>query len=355
MRSRFRLVWLLPFAPPVIFASLILFLVWDQYRPRPLTPDSQPREILLTTLELTLLNSFDKCIAGAVNQNVLLAIDHHVAYVHSDGTPNGPYIRSQDVFQTEASWQSAGTPYPYSMVAFGDRLFLSSSLEVRALSLASGELVWRSEVLPGHAGNVISADPRGALTIYYTQDALPEMAAVILHLDPQTGSLIEKQAYRISDFALMAPFTRQGVLWISGDDIWFSPTPTDPAIWRVETGGRIAQWPPQYHNLLLVSSGFFPEILAIDSDTGEIAWEDQREFASLPVIFRGLVYAITKDAKLIALQPETGQERGSIQFSPQTTQDSSRSHLYAVASSSEILAVYFGDSCQLFVFEPPAA
>lgn len=354
MPRRFRLVWMLPFAVPILFASLVLIQVWDQYRPQPPTPSIQPRDVQTGSAHFRLLALHDICAAGADYDNTVLAIDHQVVYLYSDGTPRGPYIRSQDVFQASPSWQSAGTPYPFSMAAFGDSLFLASSLEVRAYDLRTGDTLWLSRVLPGHAGNAIRADLRHGLTIYYTQDSPLPMSAVVLRLDPETGSLVQKSAYPIPQFALMAPASIDAVLWLSGEDMWLSPTATDLPSWRIRTPGRVAEWPLTFGNLLIVASGLFPQIMAIDMASGQTAWQDQREFVSLPVLHRNMVYALTKNAELVGLDPQTGSERASLQFSPPAT-EFRRSYLYAVASSNDILAVYFGDSCQLFVFATPAA
>ena len=354
MRTRFRLVWLVPLAALLFFVGLIVFSLWYQYRPHPTTPDSAPRSILASSTSLRLVSRLEICADG-IADNPMLAIDHQVIYMHSDGTPMGPYIRLHNVFDTAPVWQSHGTRYPYSMAVLGDNLILSSSLDVWAYGLDSGELRWRSEVLPGHARNVISLDPALGLTIHYTEDTPPQMRAVMLQIEPQTGSLLEKLVYPIPAYALMAPYTNEGVLWVSGEDMWLSPTPTDPPVWRVQTGGQIAGWPIQSSDLFLVSSGLFPKILAIDSATGNVIWQDEREFASTLAMFHGLAYAITKDAALVALEPDTGHQAGSIEFSPQATEASTRSHVYAVVASSDILAAYFGDSCELFVFELPAA
>jgi len=329
---------------------MVVFLLWDDYRPRPAAPSSPPHEILVNRSQLNLLASFQVCVAGAVNDNALLALDHRLVYLYSDGTPFGPRLRLQDLYEASPTWESGETPHPFSMAASDDTLFLSSSLEVRAYSLANGELLWQNMVLPGHTGNVIAQATGQGVTVYYTQDNPVTREATVLTLDPASGDVITKTSYPCQECARMAPLLSNGVLWIGTEHIWRSSSPTDDALWRIDSRPRIALWPVEYEHLIIFSSGFFPSIYAIDAATGSTAWQDDREFASLPVVFRGLLYSITRDSTLSELDPSTGSQLGFIQFSPLEPDIGSRSNLYALASSDEILAAYFGDSCQILVF-----
>jgi hypothetical protein len=355
MHRRFRLVWLLPFAVPLLVPCLILFLLWDQYRPQPAIPDAPHREILSSDPNLSAIARLDVCIAGAVQDRYLLALDHRLVYLYSDGTPRGPFLRLQDVRETVPSWQSEGTQYPISMAVRDDTLFLTSSLEAQAYDLDTGELLWQSQVLPGHTGNVIVPDQLPGLTIYYTAYNPVQRSAVILTLDPQTGSVIQRADYPLDEPASMIPYSASGFLWLGADGIWLSPNSADPPTWRFHTRGQVARWPLQYGNTLVVSSGFFPQMSVVRLDTGELVWEDLREFVSLPVVYRGLIFALTRGAELVALDPESGHQVRSVTFTALTPEEGSRSYLYTLAATEEIIAVYFGDSCEVFIFASPAA
>jgi len=212
-------------------------------------------------------------------------------------------------------------------------LFLTLSVEAQAYNLDTGELLWRNQVLPGHTGNVIVPDQVPGLTIYYTVYNPVRRAAVILTLDPQTGSVIQEVDYPLEEPAAMIPYTGTGVLWLGAEEIWLSPASTDRPLWHYQVRGEVARWPLQYGNALIVSSGFFPQISAIRLDTGQLIWEDLREFVSLPVIYRGLIFALTRGAELVALDPASGHQRRSDTFTPLTPEEGSLSYLYTIAAS----------------------
>jgi outer membrane protein assembly factor BamB len=156
----------------------------------------------------------------------------------------------------------------------------------------------------------------------------------------------------------MVPFPDLHYLWLSGNSLWLAPPPPVPEAWRVDTGDSIpgiAMWPVQYGQTTILSPGLYPRIIAVDSASGKDIWEDSREFASLPILFRGTLYALTKDAALVALDPTSGLELARAEFSPSQTEETTRSHIYARSASDEVLVVYFGDSCQMFAFSPSGA
>ena len=101
---------------------------------------------------------------------------------------------------------------------------------------------------------------------------------------------------------------------------------------------------------LFLSTGIFPKLQAINTNTGDQIWEYNEKLVSNIGLSQGIIYAIQIDGDLVAIDPNTGREIGYVKFSPLRTETTSRTKAYWVATTDKNVFVYFGDSRELIAF-----
>jgi outer membrane protein assembly factor BamB len=116
--------------------------------------------------------------------------------------------------------------------------------------------------------------------------------------------------------------------------------------------------------LIIMPSGNYGYVLALDKLTGKIIWRyDDSPIVSNITLGKShddhLVYFLTFDSKLLALDTNSGDVVGEIQFAPVKTSSSDFYYKpeavffrypFYVTSSNDIVSVFWGDSRQLLVF-----
>ncbi|MEJ2746581.1 MAG: PQQ-binding-like beta-propeller repeat protein, partial [Anaerolineae bacterium] len=83
--------------------------------------------------------------------------------------------------------------------------------------------------------------------------------------------------------------------------------------------------------------------------TGDLIWETEENVVSNVAVDGAAAFFVTSQAELVALDVETGQKVGSVQFSNEETQ-LGEDRGYFVAASGGNVFVYLGDGRQLFAF-----
>jgi outer membrane protein assembly factor BamB len=107
--------------------------------------------------------------------------------------------------------------------------------------------------------------------------------------------------------------------------------------------------PVLVEGVLLV--GFWDQVIAIDSRTGQVIWRNQdTPFASNFAVFNDYLYALDYNARLVKLDIKTGQEKGYVQFTPARTNASEKK--YSVAADGQMLFISFSDSQELIALGP---
>lgn len=91
-------------------------------------------------------------------------------------------------------------------------------------------------------------------------------------------------------------------------------------------------------------------VQAFDKLTGELVWQyDANSVVSnLAMGDNAVVYFVTEDAHLLAVDGHTGQELGRVEFGTTATTDQSAA--YDVTASQDFVLVYMGDGRKLFAF-----
>jgi len=98
----------------------------------------------------------------------------------------------------------------------------------------------------------------------------------------------------------------------------------------------------------------FVGLVGVDINNGNIIWEisDDARFIDVTA-FDKLAYALKYDASIVGLDPETGEQVGIIKMTPNHTKedDGGVFTYYGITTSDKYLAVYYGNSKELIVFE----
>ncbi|MEJ2747692.1 MAG: hypothetical protein P8183_07250, partial [Anaerolineae bacterium] len=117
--------------------------------------------------------------------------------------------------------------------------------------------------------------------------------------------------------------------------------------------------PPKYLDPYLSYDGWIFEtkgewitdLLSATNLSDGLTWQIEQPIVSNIALGGSVTYFFTKDAQLMAVDTQTGEIVGQLQFSPKLSQDfSSTNNPIVVAAHNDIVAVYFNSDYQLSVF-----
>ncbi len=236
-----------------------------------------------------------------------------------------------------------------SLYADKEQIYIGSRNYVQALKLSNGELLWTGAKQPWGR--------RGTLDIYYQEGVVEAYSDYTLYiLDPQTGKHIE---------TIESP----EILMKAGEKYYETNDPnyyvlkarnitTNSLLWSNTLHKKIQHWPIFRDGKMYLSLGADygvddRQIVALSTHDGQILWRSGG-YVSNTAQSQDLLLAIKGNASIVALNPETGEQVGEITVEPaQTYQYKGTQHWgdYVVAASDKYVAVYYGDSQELIVFE----
>jgi outer membrane protein assembly factor BamB len=217
--------------------------------------------------------------------------------------------------------------------------------QVAAYDIMSGKIAWQVHL---SRGNSILYTTATASDLYV--EMIP---AASYNLDLRTGGV--KQTF--SAFEGMPTFLIQ-------DKIRFwKPRPesmqatnieTENTLWSAQFDGEIIQTPVFYEDFILVKTGrsTVGNIYVLDIATGEIIWQANLVASNISSS-ENVVYYLTTQAQLKAVDIRTGEMIGTIDFTPSLYELSPldlSNRPFNVAAYDKTVVVYFGDSRQLFTF-----
>ena len=248
-------------------------------------------------------------------------------------------------------WCEAGIPPVHSMVSDGRRLFVAVNWEIRAYDFATGDMLWRTEELPGHTGYDLHLWREDRLKVYSIDDRAWARHAIMRVIGTEHGA--EKAVVRVEvsgDARLVLDLGRVAY-WADGEEFWATEGIFGPEVWRSRLDGRVYDRPTIIRGLVLVTTmGYYSKIIAYDVGTGRIVWSPGYRFVSNIEVTDGVVYALAEDARLLALDVRTGEVLNSVHFWPAKTDVDVRTNAYHVRRAGEMLLTYFGDSQELIAF-----
>src|SRR5690606_2533005 len=119
----------------------------------------------------------------------------------------------------------------------------------------------------------------------------------------------------------------------------------EKVLWQREFDQRVLFLPPVMSNRIIVgrTGEMIGNVYGLDSVSGDLLWESDDVVYSNVIADRGIVYFLTEQAELKAVDAQTGQIIASVQFVPDTAQEHlTQSYVYSVAASNGIVVVYLG-------------
>ncbi len=134
---------------------------------------------------------------------------------------------------------------------------------------------------------------------------------------------------------------------------------TGNVLWTVRVADGFETIPTFLDSFILLKS-FGGQLFSIDRESGHIVWQTETPYnlthaeriVSNVAFANDIVYFLTQDAQLRALDIYTGEILGTVQFDPSLFELGVNivNERFDVAASNDIVLIYFGDSWQIFAF-----
>lgn len=285
-----------------------------------------------------------------------LAVSHEMVYFITEGPVEAPptilSLTAFDAFSGEVIWQNDGKYWPG---LFHNSMYLYAIIDGNHIIVyepETGERVWGTK-LQGIRGVSHVTATETQLFI----DGVPDKFFI---LDAATG----RQLRAASSSGGMG-YT---AFLIEDDTAYWHAWPlilvstnlqTEERNWEQSFDGRFEKTPIFTEELIFVVS-FWGQLFALDKETGDILWQtapldsliDAERVVSNVAVADGVVYYLTQDSQLRALNMYTGELLGMVEFTPSifTLGTDEINYRFDVAADGDLVAVYFGGSYQIFTF-----
>lgn len=268
----------------------------------------------------------------------LLMIDDRVFLIASTTRNASASLLGLDTSNGQTVWTQLRSG---SQIVYNSKyLFLGEQGLVTAFDLYSGERVWRTRLPVPKAVEYITADEDKvsvdvAPTHYYVMDA-------------NTGEIIDSStATQTPPFFYNDHETLE--FGVGMRSVWAEDKQSGKEVWRQTLNIDIVQSPLLSGNRLLVKEGHLALVYAFDTATGTLIWQSQEKAASNIAVDNSILYFLTLNGQLMAVNAETGQLLATLEFTPNTPLADPYERGYYVAAHNGMVAVYFGDSRELFL------
>lgn len=281
-------------------------------------PPEPTKQIISTTLPLTEKWRW----SGQTFDLITITSDDKILVVVSQMW-DGEKVIAFDAHTKNIIWESEYVRNLRSVHADDKYFYIGSITFVRAYDLKTGERRWEGAKQPNFK--------RGGLEVYSTGEQLEVYDPYDNHmyiLDIETGQTI---ADELEEYGKVH--------------------------WTYSLGGSKSLWPIIDNLTFMNRDG---RLVAIDKANRKTAWEStDTNFISRVASGDDTLYAVRDDAAIVGFEPETGETIGTIEMTPNQappTQPSDNGGgvyllYYTIAASDKFVAVYYGNSQEMIVFE----
>ncbi len=229
---------------------------------------------------------------------------------------------------------------------------------IQAYDLRSGAEIWQTTFDYKYAiglNSLVLASDGINIETYHRGDG------AFYVLNPNNGEITNFTSEEDSIFAIENKTTYQwsrGNLKASGEYRW--QTRFDSPVYN--------EWdldaPVLTENLIIVKSGYSNSspVDAVRKSDGTKVWNYSQLVVSNVAVGGDVIYFLTDETKLLAVETQTGKILGSLQFTPSFAEkypptlsqnfDFLNTSIY-IAANNDVVAVYFGDTNQVSVFRFP--
>lgn len=310
------------------------------------TPSGASKQVTIATLPLVERWKWSGMVPGLDYPPLVVVAEEKVVIVAHDG--GGSKVAVFNAHTGNPIWQSDYIHHLETLNVSNNHVYVGTMRYVQAFDLETGQILWQGAKQPW--------DKKGFLYVYATDEQVQVYDFHQEHLyllDPQTGTTLEERDYP-------QIFFKKGDIYYSGCRYGYKTSclaavnaTTNQILWSRRFKGLVHLWPTFIEDqILLINSG--GQLFAINNATGEIIWQSEGlHFVTGPAKQDNLIYAIRSDATIVAFKPETGEEAGTIEMTPNRTIEDNEGYLlhYAIAASDKFVAAYYGNSQELIVFE----
>jgi outer membrane protein assembly factor BamB len=279
--------------------------------------------------------------------------DNQLLFVSFEEAGNTRRLKALNAKTGTVLWETEPLPfYANSLAIDAQRVYLALSSKIIVYNLSTGEVLWEDALLGGRTAYWVY--PMGdALLIYSEEDVSSQgdEEQIIRKYDTQSGLLMSVDRIGIDQkYSSLLLKTLTYDYWTDTEMLWAINNETKEEQWKVAIDNPVQYQPLLVDTKLIFASGIFSDLIGIDNISGRQIWKYETEIVSDLTAKSGTVYAIRKDAEIVAIDSSTGKEVGHIGIEPRVTETSTRSNAYLIAVSEDMLFVYYGDSQELIAF-----
>ncbi len=274
--------------------------------------------------------------------------DHAMGHLALSGNPVEAW-RGDVGAGSSSSRMLLGVP----VIADGRVFAMDADAHVSALNERIGSSVWRVDTRPENerggatGGGVAYADGRLFAATGYAE---------VLALDPANGSVLWRK--RVAGPVRGAPTVAGGrVLVLTLDNQLIALSASDGALqWShqgiLETAGLLGAASPAADGALVVAPYSSGEIFGLRPENGRVSWQESlaairrtgalsnlADIRGLPVMDRGIVYAIGHSGRMIAIDQRIGNRVWETEIGGVQTPWLAGDYLYVVTNDQEVVAV----------------
>lgn len=255
-----------------------------------------------------------------------------------------------DVHTGDIMWQSEDIANIRSVTADEKRVYIGTIRYVQAFDLETSQKLWRGAEQPSLK--------RGGLSVNLTEDKVEvydTLEPMVYILDVATGRIVDEIPKNLF-------FRWDGVEYtiVYGNYLIDArDAQSNEKLWSYAFPGYIYGRPVFAKEIMLLNAR--GQIFGLEARTGAVVWQttDTQTTYTHPQYITGvalqgqLAYALRYDAAIVGFNPKTGEPVGFVKMRPDRTleDDQGDVKLYAIATSNEFVAVYYGNSQELIVFE----
>lgn len=314
------------------------------FHPTPTATLAPSKQILSNTLSLVEQWRW----SGVVDISV--AVEDRIIIISRDKNSSDRRITVFDAGTGNVLWQSEVINGILSVTADEKRVYIGTILDVQAFDLETGQKLWRGAEQPSMK--------KGTLNVYSKGDRLEvydPMGPAMYILDSATGQTVDKISKSLFirwneiDYSVI-----RGNYFLEASDAKSNRT-----LWSYAFPGHIERWPAFIDDIMLLNSR--GQIFGLKPRTGEIVWQTpdtqttfiHPQYISKVALQDHLAYALRYDAAIVGFNSKTGNEVGIIKMIPNHTLEDDKGDVkyYGIATSDRYVAVYYGNSQELLVFE----
>ena len=248
-----------------------------------------------------------------------------------------------------------GMPIVTQPVLIDGRIFtIDTESSLSAFNIANGARLWKQSIAPEGEDD----DPVIAGGIAYSQGRLYVTSGYseLLVIDPQTGKIIWRK--KLPGPSRAAPTIMDNRLFVVTMDnrLMAFNVEDGTLLWEfsgyAETAGLVGAASPAASREIVVPAFSSGELYALRVENGSVAWSDNlstsrrignlaslSDIRGLPVMDKGIVFAISYSGRLVAIDERTGGRVWQREIGGTETPWVAGNHLFVISTENELVGM----------------